>query len=193
MHGSGERQQGHRRGHHHHHPDAVSEFWGGRRHRGEMPFGGAPWGGRRARRGDVRTAILAVLADEPKHGYDVIRELEQRSGGNWSPSPGSVYPTLQMLEDEGLVTGEDQDGKKVYSLTDAGRIELEERRQRAGGADPWDRRGAPEGFAKLRDAGFQLGAAAMQAARTGDAAQVDKVTEILSDARRRIYEILAQA
>jgi len=158
-----------------------------------MPFGGAPWGGRRARRGDVRTAILAVLADEPKHGYDVIRELEQRSGGNWSPSPGSVYPTLQMLEDEGLVTGEDQDGKKVYSLTDAGRTELEERRERAGGADPWEHRGAPEGFAKLRDAGFQLGAAAMQAARTGDAAQVGKVTEILADARRKIYEILAQA
>jgi DNA-binding PadR family transcriptional regulator len=141
----------------------------------------------------VRTAILAVLADRSLHGYDVIGELEQRSGGMWRPSPGSVYPTLQMLEDEGLVTGQDQDGKKVYSLTDAGRTELEQRRERAGGAAPWDHGREPEGFAKLREAGFQLGAAAMQAARTASAEQLDQVTEILTDARRRIYEILAKA
>jgi DNA-binding PadR family transcriptional regulator len=156
-------------------------------------YGRAPWAGRRARRGDVRTAILGVLADKSLHGYEVIRELEARSGGVWSPSPGSVYPTLQMLEDEGLVTGEEQDGKKVYSLTDDGRTELEERRRRAGGADPWDQGGVPEGFVKLRDAGFQLAGAAMQVARAGDQAQVEKATEIMTEARRKIYEILAQA
>jgi DNA-binding PadR family transcriptional regulator len=98
-----------------------------------------------------------------------------------------------MLEDEGLVTSEDQDGKKVYSLTAAGREELEERRERAGGADPWDHGQVPERFVKLRDAGFQLAAAAMQVARTGDQAQVEKATEILTEARRKIYEILARA
>jgi len=179
------------RGRHFHHQGAA--FWGRRGGWGDMGFGGPPRGGRRARRGDVRTAVLAVLADRPLHGYDVIRELEQRSGGAWSPSPGSIYPTLQMLEDEGLVTGQEQDGKRVYSLTDAGRAELQERRERAGGADPWDHGGVPEGFAKLRDAGFQLGAAAMQAARTASPEQLDEVTGILSEARRKIYEILARA
>jgi len=141
----------------------------------------------------VRTAVLAVLADAPLHGYDVIRELEKRSGGAWSPSPGSVYPTLQMLEDEGLVTSEQQDGKKVYSLTEAGREELDERRRRAGGADPWDLGGVPEGLVKLRDAGVQLAGAAMQVARTADEAQVEKATEILVEARRKMYETLARA
>ena len=182
-----------RRGHHHHHGEGGGPFWGRRSLWGDVMYGRAPWAGRRARRGDVRTAILGVLADKPLHGYEVIRELEARSGGVWSPSPGSVYPTLQMLEDEGLVTGEEQDGKKVYSLTEAGRTELEERRQRAGGADPWDHGGVPESFVKLRDAGFQLAGAAMQVARAGDQAQVEKATEIMTEARRKIYEILAQA
>jgi len=134
-----------------------------------------------------------VLAEKPLHGYEVIRELEERSGGMWSPSPGSVYPTLQMLEDESLVTSEEQDGKKVYSVTDAGRTELQGRRERAGGADPWDHGGVPEGFAKLREAGFQLAGAAMQVARAGDQEQVEKATQILTEARRKIYEVLAEA
>lgn len=183
----GHGHEGRRHGHHGGPP------WGRRGPWEDVFFGRAPWAGRRARRGDVRTAVLAVLADKPLHGYDVIRELEQRSGGMWSPSPGSVYPTLQMLEDEGLVTGEEQDGKRVYSLTDAGGKELEERRERSGGADPWDVGRVPEGFAKLRDAGFQLAGAAMQVARAGDQTQVEKATEVLTDARRKIYELLAQA
>jgi DNA-binding PadR family transcriptional regulator len=189
-----EREKTHRhggRGHHFHHEAAP--FWGRRGGWGDMGFGGPPRGGRRARRGDVRTAVLAVLGDEPLHGYDVIRELEQRSGGAWSPSPGSIYPTLQLLEDEGLVTAQEQDGKRVYSLTEGGRAELKERQERAGGTNPWDHGGVPEGFAKLRDAGFQLGAAAMQAARTANPEQLEEVTGILSEARRKIYEILARA
>jgi DNA-binding PadR family transcriptional regulator len=176
--------------HHHQGPP----FWGGGRGPwGDVFFGRAPWAGRKARRGDVRTAVLSVLEDKPMHGYDVIRDLEERSGGMWRPSPGSVYPTLQMLEDEGLVTGEEQDGKKVYSLTDHGRTELQERRERAGDAAPWDLGQVPEGFAKLRDAGFQLLGATMQVARAGNAEQVDRATEILTEARKKIYELLAQA
>ena len=180
-------------GHHAHHHQGPP-FWGGARGAwGDVFFGRAPWAGRKARRGDVRTAVLAVLEDKPMHGYDVIRELEERSGGTWRPSPGSIYPTLQMLEDEGLVTGEEQDGKKVYSLTDQGRTELQERRERAGDTQPWDLGQVPEGFAKLRDAGFQLLGATMQVARAGNADQVEKATEILTEARKKIYELLAQA
>ena len=99
---------------------------------GRGAWHGSPWGGRRARRGDVRTALLTMLAERPMHGYDLIRELENRSGGAWRPSPGSIYPTLQMLEEEGLIAGQDQDGKRVFTLTDTGRLEFEERRQRDG-------------------------------------------------------------
>src|SRR4051794_38709203 len=73
------------------------------------------------RRGDVRSAILALLDDRPMHGYEIIQELEERTGGRWTPSAGSIYPTLQLLEDEGLVTSEEVEGRKVYSLTDAGK------------------------------------------------------------------------
>src|SRR6188472_4443264 len=77
--------------------------------------------GRGARRGDVRSAILALLAESPMHGYQIITELGERSGGEWRPSAGSVYPTLQQLEDEGLVRSEASDGRRVMALTDAGR------------------------------------------------------------------------
>jgi DNA-binding PadR family transcriptional regulator len=157
-----------------------------------MWFGGQQWGpGRRARRGDVRLGLLTLLADKPMHGYDLIRELEERSGGQWRPSPGSIYPTLQMLEDEGLVTGEEQDGKRVYSITDAGRAELEARRSRGGDA-PWEFGPLGEGVVQLRDAAFQLGAAAIQVARTGSDAQRTQTAEILAEARKKIYALLAE-
>jgi DNA-binding PadR family transcriptional regulator len=150
------------------------------------------WGGpRRARRGDVRTALLRLLAERPMHGYDLIKELEERSGGMWRPSPGSIYPTLQLLEDEGLVKGEDQDGKRVYSITDAGRAELEERTKRSTDA-PWNFGAATEGLDSLRDAAFQLAAAAMQVARTGSKEQREQAAEILAEARRKVYALLAE-
>ncbi len=92
---------------------------GGGRGRGHGP-GRRGHGGRRSRRGDVRAAILALLAEQPRHGYEIIREIGERSGGFWRPSPGSVYPTLQMLADEGLVTSKDEHGKKLFELTEAG-------------------------------------------------------------------------
>jgi DNA-binding PadR family transcriptional regulator len=127
------------------------------------------------------------------HGYDLIRELERRSGGAWRPSPGSIYPTLQLLEDEGLVTGQEQDGKRVYTITDAGRAELQERRERGGDAAPWEFGSPGEGFDQLRDAGFQLAAAAVQVARTGTEAQRKHAAEILAEARRKVYALLAEA
>ena len=155
-------------------------------------FAGPPWGGgHRARRGDVRAALLSLLADKPMHGYDLIRELEQRSGGAWRPSPGSIYPTLQLLEDEGLVTSEEQDGKRVYTITDAGRAELEERRERGGG-QPWESGPLGEGLGQLREAGVQLAAAAMQVARTGSEAQRKHAADILAEARKKIYALLAE-
>ena len=185
--------QGHRhrgRGHHYRHHDSPFGRYGG--HWERAWFGGPPWaGGRRARRGDVRTALLTLLADEPMHGYDLIRRLEERSGGVWRPSPGSIYPTLQMLEDEGLVTSQEQDGKRVYTITDAGRAELEERKER-GGDEPWSFGPLGEGIGQLRDAGFQLAAAAMQVARTGSDAQRKHAAEILAEARKRLYSLLAE-
>jgi len=146
----------------------------------------------RARRGDVRAAILALLAERPRHGYEVIQELEARSGGAWRVSPGSVYPTLQMLEDEGLVAGSEVEGKRVYALTEAGRAEVA-RRQEAG-SQPWDEvaGGADRTIGSLREAAFQLGAAAFQVARAGSREQVQRTVEVLAEARRQIYGILAQ-
>src|SRR4051812_49795903 len=90
--------------------------------RHEMSRGrGHGHGRHRVRRGDVRSAILALLDDRPMHGYEMIQELEERTGGRWTPSAGSIYPTLQLLEDEGLVTAEEGDGKRGFSLTDSGK------------------------------------------------------------------------
>src|SRR5690242_5680234 len=88
---------------------------------GPPGFGPGFGKGRRRRRGDVRYAILDALAERPMHGYEIMSWLEERSGGRWRPSPGSVYPTLQLLEDEGLVAGSDEGGRRVFALTDAGR------------------------------------------------------------------------
>jgi DNA-binding PadR family transcriptional regulator len=180
--------QRHRQRHHHH----DSPFRGRHGSWERAWFGGQPWaGGRRAKRGDVRTALLTLLSDEPMHGYDLIRELEERSGGAWRPSPGSIYPTLQLLEDEGLVASEERDGKRVYTINDAGRAELEERRER-GGEEPWEFGSLGEGFGQLRESGFQLAAAAMQVARTGSEAQRKHAAEVLAEARKKIYALLAE-
>jgi DNA-binding PadR family transcriptional regulator len=156
-------------------------------------LGGAFWGrGRMARRGDVRTAILALLAEQPMHGYQVIQELEARSGGRWRPSAGSVYPTLQQLEDEGLVRSEELNGRRVFSLTDAGREQTTKRTDLSGA--PWEiagPAGADEAF-ELRRLIFQVGAAAMQVTQVGSPRSVGQARDILTDARRRLYRLLAE-
>lgn len=177
------------RGRYHHH-GGFDPLHGGR---GRNTWFGHEWGpGRRAKRGDVRASSLALLDEKPMHGYDLIRELEQRSAGMWRPSPGSIYPTLQLLEDEGLVTAEEHDGKRVYSITDAGKRELAERRERGGDAAPWEVGSLGEGVDRLRQAMFQTGAAAVQVARTGSDPQRTEAAEILSEARKKLYALLAE-
>jgi DNA-binding PadR family transcriptional regulator len=146
--------------------------------------------GSRMARGDVRAAILAVLAEEPMHGYQVIHAIEERSGGLWKPSPGSVYPTLQMLADEGLVTAEEQSGRKTYSLTEAGRAEVEGDTEDA----PWEHPGMrrAQHATAIPKAGSRLAQAAAQVAGTGTPEQVDEAVAILEDARRKLYAILAR-
>jgi DNA-binding PadR family transcriptional regulator len=159
---------------------------------------GGPWGFRgrgrgrgRARRGNVRAAILALLAERPMHGYEMIQELANRTSGMWQPSPGSIYPALQLLEDEGLITSQQTEGKRLFSLTDAGRAESE--RQPSDQA-PWEEvtEGVNPAMFDLRRAIFQVGAAVMQVVHAGSESQQAQALEILTDTRRRLYSILAQ-
>ena len=146
--------------------------------------------GTRAGRGEVRSAVLALLAERPMHGYQIIHEIEERSGGSWKPSAGSVYPTLQLLADEGLISAEESNGRKIYSLTEAGRESVVGDDESA----PWDS-AAPTpggGFAALPKAGMELAQAAAQVGRTGSSKQVQEAVEVLNDARRRLYSILSQ-
>jgi DNA-binding PadR family transcriptional regulator len=150
-----------------------------------------PAGGPRARRGDVRAAILALLAEEPRNGYQIIQELSERTEGVWQPSPGSVYPALQQLEDEGLVRTVEVEGRKAYELTDEGRAHVEEHKDEIGA--PWETivESAPGGEAELRDLGRQLFVALMQVSHAGSEAQVQEAKAVLADARKAIYRILA--
>jgi DNA-binding PadR family transcriptional regulator len=169
-------------------------FWGGP---GGFPFGGFPAGGgpygraRKARRGDIRTAALLLLAEEPRNGYQIMQEVEERSEGVWRPSAGSVYPALQQLEDEGLITSQESDGRKLFALTDAGRKLVEER-----GSDepaPWQQMSG-----QYSDEAMELGRtvrslshAFVQVMRTGDEAQIARARVVIDRARRDLYRILA--
>jgi len=146
--------------------------------------------GTRMGKGDVRAAVLALLAEKPMHGYQIIREIEERSGGSWKPSAGSVYPTLQLLADEGVISAEESNGRKTYALTEAGREEVAE----AGTSAPWETTGAGDdkGFGALPKAGIELAQAAAQLRRTGSPEQVKQGVDVLDEARRRLYSILAQ-
>jgi DNA-binding PadR family transcriptional regulator len=149
-------------------------------------------GGPRARRGDIRATVLALLADHPMHGYEMIKEVEERTEGAWTPSAGSIYPMLQLLEDEGLIRGEDSDGKRRFSLTDAGRAEHEEK---SGDVAPWDavRAGFPTGQLQLRGSVGQLIQAVKAIGQSGTEEQQKQVRELLDETRRKIYSILAES
>ena len=153
---------------------------GGRRHRH----------GDRARRGDVRAAILLALADAPMHGYQLIQEIDERSGGVWHPSPGAIYPALALLEDEGLVTIALDGGRKMATLTDAGRSYIDENRDALG--DPFNMQGGPN--PALREIGDQmrdLMIATKVLARGADDDQLAKIRDLLAQTRRDVYRILA--
>lgn len=146
--------------------------------------------GARMGRGDVRAAILAVLAKEPMHGYQIIHEIEERSGGTWKPSPGSVYPTLQLLADEGLIEATESNGRKTYSLTDAGKKEADAGAEQSA---PWESAGRDSSrTSALPKAGINLAQATASVARAGTPEQVKQTIEVLDEARRKIYGILAQ-
>ncbi|MEV1054707.1 PadR family transcriptional regulator [Streptomyces sp. NPDC049887] len=158
-------------------------------------FGGPPWGGGRgrgrgrARRGDVRASILALLKDRPMHGYEMIQEIGERSGGAWKPSPGSVYPTLQLLEDEGLITSESDGGKKLFTLTGTGRAEAESVPDA-----PWEEAGRGidwDAMNEIRQAGFGLMEAFGQVWKTGTPDQRQKAISVIGEARKKLYLILA--
>lgn len=150
----------------------------------------------RAGRGDVRAAVLALLGEEPMHGYQIIREIEDRSGGSWKPSAGSVYPTLQLLTDEGLISAEESHGRKTYTLTDEGRDEAAKVETPAqwSSADSGqnDAAGGDTGFGALSRAGIELAKAATQVGRSGTPEQVKEAVMVLEESRRRLYAILAQ-
>jgi DNA-binding PadR family transcriptional regulator len=146
-------------------------------------------GRHRVRRGDVRSAVLALLDDRPMHGYEMIQELEERTGGRWRPSAGSIYPTLQLLEDEGLVKAEQVDDKRVFSLTDSGKEAVPERTE---GQRPWEEGDEDSPRFAVRSELFRTIGAAKQIARGDEDEQMTKAAEILKDARRKLYGILAE-
>ncbi len=161
--------------------------WG--HHRG----GGGPFGPRRRmRRGDVRAALLVLLDEEPRNGYGLMQEIERRSEGIWRPSPGSVYPALAQLEDEGLVQADSDEGRKRFVLTEAGRSHVEEHREALG--EPWAGLGDEAGAGRrdLRGLLGQLATAAVQVAQAGDEKQVEQASRVLTDARRALYRLLAE-
>jgi DNA-binding PadR family transcriptional regulator len=168
------------------------------RHRG--PWGqsgdwGDPreWGGRRRRmgRGDVRAAMLVLLEEQSHTGYSLMEELERRSGGTWRPSPGSVYPTLSQLEDEGLVRVEQADGRRVVHLTEEGTRYVEEHRAELDAVWESVDRGDDDATALIEQLG-QLHAAAHQVISAGTPAQITAATEALTEARKTIYRLLAE-
>jgi DNA-binding PadR family transcriptional regulator len=179
-------------------------------HRGRHGAGRGPWGGgpgfgmpggplgfgrggrQRMRRGDVRAALLVLLDEEPRNGYGAMQELEHRTEGVWRPSPGSVYPALQQLEDEGLVRAQETDGRKLFHLTDEGRAYVEANREQLG--KPWEtvNEGVGEGVVDLRQLIGEVAGAAMQVLRAGSEAQAERARQILVDARRSLYRVLAE-
>ncbi len=165
------------------------EPWGGRGGRGRWGGERGGWGGgRRMRRGDIRRAILSALKDNPAHGYEVMHRLEEMSGGLWRPSPGSVYPHLQMLEDEGMVQSAEVDGTRIFTLTEKGVAEAanDEPLPWQSGAENDDQ------IRSLRLSVTQLMSAAKQLSGAGESAQVERGIAVIKKARQELYQILAE-
>ena len=159
---------------------------------GGGPFGGGPFGGGRGRRrrGDVRLALLMLLAEEPRNGYQLMQAIEERSEGLWRPSPGSVYPTLAQLEDEGLIRSADVEGARRFELTDSGRKHLS---SRADEPAPWEsgEETAENPLAELAPLVIAIGNATLQVASVGNPAQRAQARTLLQESRRALYRILA--
>ena len=156
-------------------------FRGGHRRRGPLDRD-------RVRRGEVRSLLLAALLDGPAHGYELMDRLEARSAGRWRPSPGSVYPLLQLLEEEGLIRGRDADGRRTFELTPAGRSQADEGRLRALAADA----SRPPAQLELRAELHSLHGAARQVAHAGTPEQLTRAVELIRGVRQALYGMLAE-
>ncbi|MFD0596266.1 PadR family transcriptional regulator [Catellatospora coxensis] len=180
-------------GHGHGHDPRLFAFGPMRPPFGPGGFGHGRGHGRgRGRRGNTRAAVLGLLLERPMHGYEMISELETRTGGVWRPSPGSIYPTLQLLEDEGLIVSEETGGRKRFTLTETGRAEAE-RAGESGHGRPWQDFDADHiaQSQEFREAGFAIMSALRQVAMTGTPAQRQQALETLQDTKRKLYSILA--
>lgn len=165
---------------------------------GGFPFGGFPWpfprgrGGQRARRGDVRAGILALLAESPRNGYQIMQALEERSAGKWRPSPGSVYPALQQLEDEGLVRAEEAGNGRLFQLTDQGRAYVKEHAEETAAPWDWAKSEGDDDVVELFSQIRHIGGALWQIAQAGEPAHIAQARKVLSDTRRALYRILSE-
>jgi DNA-binding PadR family transcriptional regulator len=160
---------------------------------GNRPDFGARGRGPKVRRGDVRAAILDVLAVEPMNGYQIIQQIAERSGGAWKPSPGSVYPTVQQLEDEGLVAGRETEGRRLLELTEEGRQYVAEHPDELAATwRPFDQPEEDEGPGDLKPVIGQVMAAVWQVVVSGTKQQQAEAAEILAETRRKLYGLLAE-
>jgi DNA-binding PadR family transcriptional regulator len=150
--------------------------------------GGGGWEGGRIPKGKVRGLLLAALLDGPAHGYELMRRLEAQAGGRWRPSPGSVYPLLQQLEDEDLVRGAETEGRRVFELTDQGRQQADQGRL----ADLAEGASSASAHLDLRAEVHRLHAAARQLGTTGTPEQLTEALEIVRTARQALYRLLAE-
>ena len=168
-------------------------FMSGRHGRRGSSNGG--WGDEpRTRRGDIKFILLGLLSERPQHGYELMKELEARRGGFRRPSPGSVYPTLQMLEEGGYLTSEEVDGKRVYTITESGRQFLSDRNQQSHSRNADDRftKSKPSELIELRRTLTELNDAVTQIARSGNLEQANRVRDLLVQVKREIYKFLAE-
>lgn len=157
-------------------------------HSGHPPILGMNVSGNRARRGEVPFAILSLLKECDMHGYQIIQQASERTGGAWSPSPGSIYPALQALEEQGMIASSNVGGKRVFSLTELGRKHAD----MLPAEGPWaELASEPDPSRAVREASHSLLSAVTQIARVGAPEQVGRTVEILNDARKRIYAMLA--
>lgn len=187
----------------HFHPRFLTPAWAGESLSGRFfaseRFGrrgssGGRWGDEpRVRRGDMKFILLGLLSERPQHGYELIKELENRRGGFRRLSPGSVYPTLQMLEEGGYLTSEQIDEKRVYTITESGRQLLSDRNQQpeAGNAYGSFTASKPSELIQLRHTLTELNDAVTQIARSGNLEQVNQVRDLLVQVKREIYKLLA--
>lgn len=134
--------------------------------------------------------MLAVLLEGPGHGYDIMQRIEEKTGGAWRPSPGSVYPTLQLLGDEGFVVASERDGKRVFEITETGRVEAQRRLDEAGGA-PWELTDDSVGPWHIREGMGLLHLAAKQVAMAGTPEQTQAAVAIITEARKKLYLLLS--